>query len=86
MSQFKVIKSVCIRCMDTTRIPLHASYGSLDPVPWNPTDEERWARGKVQCPQAAGELKPTRQFCLRYKEVDAMNDGKVFVWDEKQKS
>lgn len=85
MRQFKAFKSVCKRCMEVTRIPLSHNCGpgyDRDPIEWYESDEERWSRGKVQCPQAGGEAKPMRQFCLKYKEVDAMNDGRIFVWEE----
>ena len=84
MSSFKALKSVCKRCMAETRVPLSHNGGpeTRDPVEWHEADEERWSRGKVQCPQAGGEAKPMRQFCLKYKEVDAMNDGRIFVWQE----
>ena len=83
MKRFKPILSVCKRCMAETRVPIHASYETSDPVLWNDKDDERWKEGKVLCPQAGGACKPMRQFCLRHKEADAVNDGKVYVWDEK---
>lgn len=84
---FTAMKSVCKRCMDRFRVPLDCSNpnaGYREPVSWNEQDDENWEHGMVQCPQTSRMGKPQRQFCLCSDEVDAMKQGLLFVWDEKE--
>jgi hypothetical protein len=74
---FKAIKSVCQRCM---RIRLNQA-GKV--VLWNDRDEVLWLNGLVHCPQQAHWCGPSRNWCLRAEETDAIQEGNIGVWDER---
>lgn len=85
--RFKAVKSVCQRCMERCRIPLDPDdfeRGDREPLPWTEEDEERWSEGLVHCPQSGRMATPARKYCLCSSEVDAMHQGLLSVWDEKE--
>ena len=84
---FRAVKSVCKRCMETTRIPFavyESGSESRPPIGWRDGDEKLWSKGLVMCPQAGVAIRPMRKWCLKAKEVDAMNDGYAVVWNESE--
>jgi hypothetical protein len=68
--KFKPFKLVCQQCI--------TNYG--DRV-WDERDEKEWGHSYVRCPHMPFLNWPSRKFCLKTKEVDAISDGYVFVWD-----
>jgi len=72
--------------METTRVPIFDGNGDRDPQPWTEADEELWEKGEVICPQISGPKMPTRKWCLRANETDAVNSGSIAVWDEHEEN
>ncbi len=84
---FKAVKSICKRCMATTRIPFavyESGSDSRPPIGWWDEDEKRWEEGLVMCPQAGVASRPLYKWCLKAEEVDAFNNGYAVVWKESE--
>ena len=85
--RFNPFKSVCKRCIETTRIPWAVYQPGCEwrpPMGWWEEDDKRWDKGLVICPQADVACHPMRRWCLKAKEVDAMDGGYAVVWNESE--
>ena len=73
MKKFRPLKFVCQQCII-----------SHENRVWDKQDEIQWLSGNVRCPQMMLMRFPSRQYCIKAKEVDIINSGYVFVWDHIQ--